>query len=293
VRPTLALLAVSALWGTTFATVKVALEDCSPMLFVAARFALATAGSAFLAGGSAGLRAALRPGILLGVALALGYATQTIGLTLTTPSRSAFVTGVNVALVPLWALLLLRRRTGLLSLCGLAVAVPGLWLLTDPGTGSWGAGETWTLLCAVFFALHVVLLAGLPPDRPVGALLIVQLAACAVLCLAAAMIIETPRLAFGPRLAGALLLTALLATTGTTWLQLRYQPRVEPTRAALIYTTEPVFASVFSWLVLRETLHGLAWAGAGLILTGMVLAELGPARAAGSERATDSRQGGG
>jgi drug/metabolite transporter (DMT)-like permease len=269
------LLVVSVLWGTTFVAVKSALDDASPLLFVALRFALATAGSTFLLRGGGDFRAALRPGIVLGVALALGYATQTMGLTLTTPSRSAFVTGINVALVPLWALALFGRAPRALSLVGLAVSVPGLWLLTDPGTGGWGAGESWTLLCAIFFALHVALLAGLAPDRPIGALLVVQLGVSSVLCFAASALIEEPRLRSSATLGGALLLTALLATTGTTWLQLRFQPRVEPTRAALIYATEPVFASIFSWLVFRETLAGLGWAGAGLILLGMTLAELG------------------
>ena len=64
-----------------------------------------------------------------------------------------------------------------------------------------------------------------------------------------------------------------LHKTGTTWLQLRFQPKVEPTRAALIYTTEPVFAALFSWLLFAERLPATGWLGGGLIVLGMVLAE--------------------
>lgn len=273
--PALALLAVSLLWGTTFVAVKTGLRDASPLLFVGIRFAVATAASALLLRRWGDLRAALRPGIPLGLVLAVGYTTQTLGLTVTTPSRSAFVTGLNVALVPVWGLALLGRRPRPLSLAGLVVAIPGLWLLTNPGTGSWNAGDSWTVLCAVFFALHVVLLNRLAPGRPLVALLVVQLAVTAVLTLASAAVLEEPRLRPGPTLAFAILLTGILATTGTTWLQLRFQPRVDATRAALIYATEPAFAALFSWLVLRETLQGLAWAGGALILAGMVLSELG------------------
>lgn len=273
--PTLALLAVSLLWGTTFVAVKSGLRDASPLLFVGIRFAVATAGSALLLRRWSDLREALRPGVPLGVVLAMGYATQTLGLLVTTPSRSAFVTGLNVALVPLWSLALLGRRPRRLSLAGLAVALPGLWLLTNPGKGSWNSGDSWTVLCALFFALHVVLLNRLTPGRPLAALLVVQLSVTAALCLGASAVLEQPRLDPGLSLALAIALTALLATTGTTWLQLRFQPRVDPTRAALIYATEPAFAAFFAWLVLRETLQGLAWVGGALILAGMVLSEVG------------------
>lgn len=276
--PSLALLGVSLLWGTTFVAVKAGLEDASPLLFAGLRFLLATVGSLFLLGRAPDFRGAWKPSIPLGIAMALGYASQTIGLETTTPARSAFVTGLNVALVPLWGMALVGRPPGRLSLFGLALAIPGLWLLTDPGTGSWNVGDTWTVGCAVFFALHVVLLNRLAPGRPAGTLLTLQLLVTALLCLGASAVMEAPHVRFTPALILALLVTSLLATTGTTWLQIRFQPRVEPTRAALIYATEPVFAAFFSWLFFGELLPGLAWSGGALILLGMVLAELGSGR---------------
>jgi drug/metabolite transporter (DMT)-like permease len=274
----LALLAVSALWGTTFVAVKAGLEDASPLLFLGIRFAIATLASLPLLRRRPGLGPALRAGVPLGIVFALGYAAQTIGLTTTTPSRSAFLTGLNVAMVPLWAALLLRIRPARLALVGLAVTIPGMWLLTAPGAGGWSIGDAWTVGCALMFALHVVLIGRVGGRHDVSALLVSQLAVTAILCLGAAPLLETPSFTGTPRLALALGLTALAGTIATTWLQLRFQPYVDPARAGLIYATEPAFAALFSWLVFRETLPLIAWAGAALILAGMILSEAGSGR---------------
>lgn len=273
----MALFVVSLVWGSTFVAVKSGLEDTSPLLFAALRFSLASLASLPLVRG--GLRAAWKPGLPLGLTMAVAYSTQTIGLEITTPARSAFVTGLNIALVPFWAMLLLRQRAHILSAVGLAVAIPGLWLLTSPGSGpGWNAGDSWTLVTAAGFALHLVLIQRLAPHHAPGALLFTQLVVTAAVCLPAAFLLETPRLAVTPRLGIALGITALLAGVGTTWLQLKFQPRVDATRAALIYATEPVFAAIFSLFLFGEMLPGLAWAGGGLILTGTLLAETGAAR---------------
>jgi drug/metabolite transporter (DMT)-like permease len=272
----LALLLTSVLWGTTFVAVKSGLRDASPLLFVGIRFSIAALAAIPLCrtrGPAA--REAARAGVPLGIVLAGSYATQTLGLEVTTPSRSAFVTGLNVAIVPLWAALLLRKPARPLSLLGLAVTLPGLWLLTSPAGGSWNVGDTWTVGCAILFALHVTLIHKWGGTLDRGALLVSQLALTAVLCLAASVALEQPRLAPSGQLAIALLVTAVFATVGTTWLQLRFQPLVDPTRAALIYVTEPLFAAGFAWLLIGETLPAIAWLGGALILAGMVLSELG------------------
>jgi drug/metabolite transporter (DMT)-like permease len=272
---TLALLAVSALWGTTFVAVKSALSDCTPLLFVGVRFTVATIAALPLLRRPSDLRGAWRAGVPLGVALALGYSTQTLGLAVTTPARSAFVTGLNVAIVPLWAAVILGRKARPLSLLGLLVAVPGLWLLTSPAGSSWNSGDSWTAACALFFALHVVLVSRLGAAHDARVLLVSQLLVTATICLAAAPVLETPRATPSVRLALAIAVTAVLATVGTTWLQLRFQPRLDPTRAALVYVTEPVFAAVFAWLATGEALPPAGWAGGAVILAGMVLSELG------------------
>jgi drug/metabolite transporter (DMT)-like permease len=278
-RHTLGLLLVSAIWGTTFVAVKTAMDHASPVLFVGVRFSLAAAAAVPLVRWRAsGLGAAMRAGLPLGLVLAGAYTSQTIGLTVTSPARSAFVTGLNVSLVPAWALLLTGHRIARLSLLGLALTLPGLWLLTSPEAGSWSRGDTWTLVCAVLYALYLVLVERSAKRHAPGTLLFSQLAATAAVALVAAPIIEHPRFEPAAPLLAALALTAFIATTGTTWLQLRCQPEVGPTRTALIFASEPVFAAGFSYLWFGERLGGLGWAGGGLILAGMLVSELGSAR---------------
>jgi drug/metabolite transporter (DMT)-like permease len=285
------------IWGTTFVAVKSALGDVSPLLFVAVRFTVATVAALPLlwlsrdritdqgrpASETASSRrsihrSALLAGIPLGLVLAGAYAAQTTGLTTTTPTRSAFITGLNVALVPVWALLVIRRKPGWVPILGLALTLPGLWLLTSPEGGSWRIGDTWTLICAVLYALYIVLLGLFGASRSAARLLVSQLGATAVFALIGSLALERPHLHLTAQLAGVLALTAILATTGTTWLQVRLQHQVGPARAAVIYATEPLFAALFSRVFTSEVLSARAWAGGGIILAGMLLSEIGSAR---------------
>ena len=274
--PVVGLLTISLLWGTTFVAVKEGLDDSSPLLFVGVRFVVATLFSLPLLKSRAALVDAMRAGVPLGLILAAGYATQTVGLTTTLPARSAFITVMNVAFVPILAIPVLRRRPRGLSLVGLAVTVPGFWWLTGAAqaSGGWNRGDAWTLACAVFFALHVVFVNRWGRRHDNSGLLVAQLLVTAIVCLGTAPLVEPLRFEPTGRLAAALLITGVFATTGVTWLQLRFQPRVDPTRAALIYSTEPLFAAFFAWAIRGETLTGIAWLGGAFILAGVVLSEL-------------------
>lgn len=275
---TAALLLVSALWGATFVAIKSGLSDASPLLFVGLRFLIATVAAVPLLRSRSALRGALRAGIPLGVVLGLAYTTQTIGLVTTTPARSAFVTALNVSIVPLWAFALFGRRPPAASIVGLAFALPGVWFVTGSGALQLTSGDAWTMACAVIFALHVVLVTRWGATGDTAGLLVAQLVTTAILALAAAPLIEVPRLEATPRLVGSLLATAVLATAGTTWLQLRYQPRADPTRTAVIYATEPLFAVLFSWATRAESFGPATFAGGGLIILGAVVSELGGRR---------------
>lgn len=286
---TLGLLLVSLLWGMTFVAVKSALAEISPLFFLGLRFGIASlcaiallrsAGTGSPSGGgpsvaSGGLRPALLWGVPIGLVLGLSYAAQTVGLVTTTPSRSAFITGLSIILIPIWGWLILRRRAGGEALVGLALALGGIWLLTDPAGGAWTSGDAWTLVCAVLFALHVVLLTRFGATHHVGGLLFSQLVTTAVLGFVGAAWLEDVR--FDPTLTvlGALLLTGVLASFVTTLLQLRLQPRVSPARTAVILAMEPVFAALFSFALHGERLGATGWVGGGLVLLGMLVSEAG------------------
>ena len=270
--PTLGLLLVAFLWGVTFVAVKSALVDVSPIIFVALRFGLAALCAIPLLRG-AGLLDAVRWGVPIGAVLAPAYVAQTIGLVTTTPSRSAFITGAGVVLIPLWGWRLLRRRPGWYPAFGLGVATAGIWLITHPSDGRWQAGDSWTVLCAVLFALHVVLLARFGSTHHSGGLIFSQLLTCAVIAGSAALWVETPRLAWTGRVVVALVVTGVLASFVTTLLQLKLLPRVTPVRAAVIFATEPVFAALCSAVLYGETLGWRGWSGGALVLLGMLVSE--------------------
>ena len=287
-RGTFGLLLVSLIWGLTFVAVKPALTAIPPLLFVGLRFALAAVTAAAILPWLPRSRTLLsrpRPrrdslvaGVPLGIIIAGAYAAQCRGLITTTPARSAFITGLNVPLVPIWAWILTRRRPGLFPLLGLLLVLPGLWLLTTPQAGSWNPGDFWTLGCALLYALYVVQLTKAGADHDPAGLLVSQLAVTALISLGASLLLEHPHFHLTWKLAGILVFLAWLATLLTTWMQIRLQPEVGSTRSAILFATEPVFAALFSWALIGERLTAAACAGGGFILAGMVLSELGSAK---------------
>ena len=279
--PDLALALVALIWGSTFIMVKQALEGTSPLLFLALRFTLAS----FALAAVFRLRPvdlASRPrefrgGILTGLFLFAGFAFQTFGLRLTTPSKSAFVTGLYIVLVPLLGSLVYKKAPHPSEGLGVALATAGMGLMTiDPETFRIGTGDWLTLVCAFAFAAHILLVGHYTRLGGVEMLSLSQIAAAAVLAGATFWWVETPRVRWDLQLGLALVVTALLATALAFAVQVWAQRRVPPTRAALIFSLEPVFAWLTSLVVAGEILSLRASAGAALILGGIVLVELKP-----------------
>jgi drug/metabolite transporter (DMT)-like permease len=262
-RAVLALLAASFVFGATFVVIKSALEQVPPLTFVAWRFLL---GAAVLA-----LFALPRGkqiwwhGTVAGVALFSGYAFQTAGLTETSASNSALITGLYVVITPFLAALFARRNPSWWSAGGAALSFAGLVLLTGAGGLSFERGDLLTLACAFSFALHIVALSRLARHHPVVPFTTVQLTVTAVLAFPAALLIEGP-VQPPSSVWGALLLTGLGASAGCFVLQIWAQTVVGATTAAVVLAAEPAFAVATAWVVLSERLTLAGWAGAGLIL---------------------------
>jgi len=278
----LALLILTLVWGTTFTLVKLALAGTSAGVFLALRFAVATA----VAGGiwlyrrpppSPGL---LRHGLLLGLAMFGGFALQTVGLRYTTPSRSAFLTGMAVLGVPFIARFLLRRRVPLASWSGVALAVAGLVLLTRPfGQDVAGAvrlGDALTAGCAVCYAFQIVWTGEFSPRHPLSALTLVQIVVTFAGSLAL-LPLEPLRLTPSPLLWGTVLFTGLAMTVGAFFVMNWAQRHTTAVRAALIYALEPPAAALFAHWVIGEQLEPSGLFGGALIVLGVVLGEVGGA----------------
>lgn len=289
-RAHLLLLSVVCIWGATFVVVKDALADISPLLFNLLRMTLAFLCLAIFYRRHLGRinRRALGAGAVIGFCLAMGYQFQTAGLRLTTPSKSAFITGMVVVLVPLLcAIPVLRPRLSSSSpgaprwnaWCGALVAFLGIVLLTTPaGSGfdprSIGLGDLLTFGCALGFSLHVIALAHLSPRFPFEQLAILQIGFCTAFMAISTPLLEHPWIHWSPRVAFALLITAILATAAAFAVQSWAQRFLPATHTALILALEPVFAWITSFLFYGERLSRRSATGALLILAGIAVTEL-------------------
>jgi drug/metabolite transporter (DMT)-like permease len=302
-RAYLLMLFVVAVWGSTFVLVKSALTDATPGAFNLVRMTLAFAvlGVAYhrywreIQGWQVGA------GALVGLCLAIGYQFQTTGLARTTPSKSAFITGLLVVMVPLLSIIPGLRPPGARpprwkAFLGAALAFTGIVLLTAPAAGpiagstsllgqtarllpdttSINLGDLLTLGCALGFAFHCLALSHISPRIAFQPLALLQVGFCAVFMALSLPLIEHPHLTWTPRLAVALGIAAVLSTAVGFSVQSWVQSVLPPTHTALLLTLEPVFAWITSFLVMGERLGLRPACGALLILSGIALTELMP-----------------
>ncbi len=274
------LLTVALIWGATFILVKQALDQISTLLFLALRFAIATFALAFLFHKDfrkADLARGVRAGLLAGCLLFSGYVLQTFGLKYTSASKTGFITGLYIPLVPLFGSVLYKKIPEKSELMGVLAAFAGLALMTvQKSLLDVGLGDLLVAGCAVAYAFHILVLGRFAGATSLGVLTVVQIATSAVLCSATFWWAEPVRVTWTTGVWIALLVTSLLATalafTVQTWAQ-RYS---SPTRTALIFAMEPVFAWVTSYVIAGEVLSKRAAAGGLLILAGILLVELKP-----------------
>jgi drug/metabolite transporter (DMT)-like permease len=273
----LALLAVTAVWGSSFVIVKEALLSLPPFTFIALRFALATAVLTALLWRRLGRlsRRDVGNGLIVGTFLFGGFALQTLGLGLTQASTAGFITGLSVVLVPIVAYLWLRHRPGVGSALGVLLATAGLGLLSLGDKLELATGDLLVLGCAVAFALHIVAVGRFVPHVDGSGFTIVQVAFVAVI--ASVVGLSTERLdlaALTLPVIASVLFMGVCATAFAFLMQNVAQRFTSPTHTALVFTMEPVFAAVFAYVLLSEQLSARALIGGLLILAGMLLAEL-------------------
>lgn len=282
----LLLVMVTFAWGATFVSVKTALGTVSPLVFNALR--MATASVALLIVFRRDLKRLNRQsalgGVLLGVFLCAGYSFQTVGLKLTTPSKSAFITGMAVILVPIIVAISARRLPNRWTLLGVLAAFAGLYLMTIPAAEGFSLagvnrGDLLTLVCPISFALHIFTTGRLMQRHAFEPIAVLQIVTATIL-MAAAIPLETPRVAFTAQAAFAVLFTGLICTAAAFSIQAWAQQFTPPTHTALIFALEPVFAALTSYVLLGEHLGARGIIGAILILGGILVSEFKAASAA-------------
>jgi drug/metabolite transporter (DMT)-like permease len=262
------------IWGSTFVLVQAALKNVSPVLFLAIRFSIASLALAVLFRGRARFRPT-RGGLIAGGCLFAGYLFQTIGLQFTTASKSAFITGLAIPLVPLLTCLVYLSRPRFFELAGALCATAGMGLMTLQGDKlTIGRGDLLTFFCAVAFAAHIIAVGHYSGRIPFESLSLMQVVTAAALGLGTFAWVETPVLHLTPVVWAALGVTGLLATALAFTVQAWAQQHTTPARTALIYSLEPVVAWLTSFWLLGEVLSRRAVAGAVLILGGILIVEL-------------------
>jgi len=289
---------VVAVWGSTFVLIKSALADSTPAAFNLIRMTLAFAllGIAYHRSWRIIRRSHIAAGALVGLCLAAGYQFQTIGLVRTTPSKSAFITGMVVVLVPLFSIAPVLRPPGARpprwnAFLGAAVAFIGIVLITAPPAAGASSsspaafmpdfstinlGDVLTLGCSIAFAFHCIALGHASPRIPFQPLAILQVGFCALFMAISLPVIEHPQVHVTPRLIFALIVAAALATAAAFSIQSWAQSILPTTPMALILALEPVFAWITSFLITGERLGMIPAMGAILILAGIALTEFVP-----------------
>jgi drug/metabolite transporter (DMT)-like permease len=292
-----ALVLTTLIWGSTFVIAKDILEDFPPVAYITIRFILAAICLVLLFPRLT-VRARLvqwKAGATLGLLMGGGFALQAVGQVYTTPSKSAFVTGLTTPLVPFVALLILRVRPNLENLIGVTLAsLGGMLILAPQGSEPMNTGDLLTLVATTLFAAHITLMSAYARQIDVRQLTVLQISTAAMLFIFVWLVFQATGLAVAQnslpgfisreiaplvwteRLVWQLIYLATVATVITFLLWTWGQARVSATHAAIIFSLEPVFATLFAVAVrgANEWMGRRGNLGAALIFAGVIVSEI-------------------
>lgn len=278
------LLLAAVIWGAAFVAQRVGMDHVGPLTFNGVRFALGTLTLLPLAFRGAGTTVTLSQpplttaqtvggGVLAGMVLFAGASLQQVGLVYTTAGKAGFITGLYVVIVPLLGMVW-KQRPGWGGWAGALLAAVGLYFLSVTEKLTLAPGDAWELAGAFMWAGHVLILGWLSPRAEVIRLACIQYLICSVLSLGVAGATETIT-GHGLIAAAVPILYGGAFSVGVAYtLQVVAQRVAPPTHAAIILSLEAVFAALAGWLLLGEDLTLRALFGCGLMLSGMLVAQL-------------------
>lgn len=212
-------------------------------------------------------------GICCGLALTVASSLQQIGMLYTTAGKSGFITALYILIVPIIGIFL-KKKVGMKTWLGVALAVIGMYFLSVKEGFSISKGDFLTFLCAIVFALHILIVDYFSPKVDGVKLSCIQFAVCGVLCACPMVLLERPTVAQ--------ILTAWLPiayagimSCGVAYtLQIIAQKGIDPTVASLLMSLESVFAALSGWLILHEHLSARELFGCVLVFVAIILAQL-------------------
>lgn len=270
------LILVTIIWGGGFVASDMALESMLPFQIMAVRFLLATVLMGLISIKSLrGMKKEeIRAGGLMGIALFAAFALQIIGLQYTTPSKNAFLTALNVVIVPFIAFIILKKKIGIKGIIGAVMSVAGVALLSLNGDLSLGLGDGLTLLCAVGFAFQIFLTSEFVKKYRVTVLNFVQMTTAFLLSVVSLFVFGETNFQVTAKGWLSVLYLGVISTTVCYLLQTASQKYVDETKAAIILSMESVFGTLFSIIILHEVITPRMVAGCIIILTAVIISNL-------------------
>ena len=272
----LALLGVTMAWGLSYIMSKSSLDILSTFNFLSIRFLIAAGASIllYLKRFKAIDKDTIKYGSITGFMMFLGYAIQTIGLNYTTASKSAFIIGFCVVLVPLFSSLFLKKIPKISSLVGVVLALIGLALLTLDGSLRLNVGDGLTFISTFCFAFYMLMISNYAPRVDIINFAIVQIGVVALLSTFITFLMEQPIIPTGTGIWFDILFLSLICTAGAFLIQNAAQKHTSATHTALIFSGEPVFAAICGYFMLGEVLKTQGMVGSILILMGILISEI-------------------
>lgn len=270
------LILVTVIWGGGFVASDIALESMLPFQIMTVRFFLASVFMGLISVRSLKniTRDEIRAGGLMGTALFVAFALQIIGLQYTTPSKNAFLTALNVVIVPFIAFIILKKKVGAKGILGAVMSVAGVALLSLDGDLTLGLGDGLTLICAVGFAFQIFFTSEFVKKYRATALNFVQMATAFLLSVVCMVCFgETTFQVTGKGWLSVLYL-GIVSTSICYLLQTASQKYVDETKAAIILSMESVFGTLFSMIILHEILTLRMMAGCVVILAAVIISNL-------------------
>ena len=269
---------LSLIWGATFIIVKDALNDAGPFAFGTLRFTIAGILTLVIVNKSIFTltKTEIIGGLICGFCLFCGYAFQNFGLMQTSASKSAFITSVSVLMVPIILYLFNIQKVKMKVWFAVVLATIGLYILLDPRGGMINWGDILTFGCAMGFAVHIIF-QGYYVKKNVRILhfFLVQAWVVVGLSFINSLIFEPIFAIWSPRLISALLVTGIAATFIAILLMIWAQQILNPSETAIIFSLEPVFATVFAIIFAGEILGLWGYIGGGLIVLAVAYGESG------------------